>query len=257
MAWFSLHTGRRRLGHASLVQQSRILLVIGALAAAAIVVVVLIVVGSNGGSGRAATTTTAATTTSTTATTPTAASIFAGVPQHGDTLGKASAAVTLTVYEDPQCPFCAQWNLQTLPTVIERYIKPGRIKLVYRGVEIIGPNSVPGLRAIYAAGAQNKLWPLVEQLYLHQGGENSGWITPAAIRAAAAAAGANGKAILAASGSSGVTAALKQAETGATAINLQGTPTFVVERPPGLPQQLSVPALDPASFIPALDAALQ
>jgi protein-disulfide isomerase len=237
------------------VQQSRILLLVGALATATIVVVVLIVVFSNGNSS--ATTTTAAATTSTTTTTPTAASIFAGVPQHGDTLGKASAAVTLTVYEDPQCPFCAQWNLQTLPTVIERYIKPGHIKLVYRGVEIIGPNSVPGLRAIYAAGAQNKLWTLVEQLYLHQGAENSGWITPAAIRAAATGAGANGTAILAASASSGVTAALKQAETAATAINLQGTPTFVVERPPGLPQQLSVPALDPASFIPALDAALQ
>jgi protein-disulfide isomerase len=238
-------------------RQSRILLLIGALAAAAIVVVVLIVVGSNGGSST--TTTTAVATTSTTATTATSptASIFAGVPQHGDTLGKASAAVTLTVYEDPQCPFCAQWNLQTLPTVIERYVKPGHIKLVYRGVEIIGPNSEPGLRAIYAAGRQNKLWTLAEQLYLHQGAENSGWITPAAIRAAATAAGANGSAILAASGSSAVTAALKQAETGATAINLQGTPTFVIERPPGLPQQLSVPALDPASFISSLDAALQ
>ena len=96
--------------------QSRILLLVGAVAVAAIVVVVLIVVGSNGGSS--STTTTAATSTSTTATTPTAGSIFAGVPQHGDTLGKASAAVKLTVYEDPQCPFCAQWNLQTLPTVI-------------------------------------------------------------------------------------------------------------------------------------------
>jgi protein-disulfide isomerase len=238
------------------VQQSRILLLIGALVAAAIVVVVAIVIGSNGGSGRA-TTTTAAATTSTTATTPTAGSIFAGVPQHGDTLGKASAAVTLTVYEDPQCPFCAQWNLQTLPTVIERYVKPGHIKLVYRGVEIIGPNSEPGLRAIYAAGQQNKLWTLSEQLYLHQGAENSGWITKSAIRTAASAAGANGNAILAASGSIGVTAALKQSETAATAINLQGTPTFVIERPPGLPKQLSVPALDPSSFIPALDAALQ
>jgi protein-disulfide isomerase len=235
-------------------QRSRILLLIGAVAAAAIVVVVLIVVGSTGGAS--STTTTSATTTSTIGT-PTAASIFSGVPQHGDTLGRPSAAVTLTVYEDPQCPFCAQWNLQTLPTLIERYIKPGHIKLVYRGVEIIGPNSEPGLRAIYAAGGQNKLWSLADQLYLHQGAENSGWITPAAIRTAAAAAGANGNAILAASGSSAVTAALKQAETGARAINLQGTPTFMIERPPGLPQQLSVPALDPASFIPALEAALQ
>lgn len=245
----------RHLGHASAVRQSRLLLLLGALAAAAIVVVVLVAVGSNGGSS--ATTTVATTAPTETGTPPTAASIFAGVPQHGDTLGKASAPVTLTVYEDPQCPFCAQWNLQTLPTVIAQYVKTGRIKLVYRGVKIIGPNTEVGLRAIYAAASQNKLWTMVEQLYLRQGGENSGWITPAVIRASASASGADGSAILARGHSTAVTKALKQAESDASAIHLQGTPTFVIERPPGLPQQLSVPALDPTSFVPALDAALR
>ena len=44
-------------------------------------------------------------------------------------------------------------------------MRPGRLKLVYRGIEIIGPNSQPGLRAIYAAGKQNKLWNLADALY--------------------------------------------------------------------------------------------
>jgi protein-disulfide isomerase len=235
-------------------QRNRILLLVGALAGATVVVIVLIVVGSNGGSSSATTVTTTAANTSTASS---AASALSGVPQHGDTLGKPDAPVTMTVYEDPQCPYCAQWNVQTLPAVIEQYVKPGRIKLVYRGIEIIGPNTEPGLRAIYAAAAQNKLWTLVEQLYLRQGAENSGWITPSVIRAAAAAGGANGAAILAASHSAAVTKGLANAEQDATAINLQGTPTFVIERPPGLPQQLSAPGLDPASFVPALDAALQ
>jgi protein-disulfide isomerase len=236
------------------VQRNRILLLAGALAAAVVVVVVVIAVGSNGGSSS---TTTAATTVSKTATTSTPASALVGVPQHGDTLGSPDAPATLTVFEDPQCPFCRQWNVDTLPTVIKSYIKTRRIKLVYRGIEIIGPNTEPGLRAIYAAAAQNKLWTLVEQLYLRQGEENSGWITPAVIRAAATAGGANGAAILSSSHSAAVTNALKQAESDATAINLQGTPTFVIQRPPSVPQQLSVPGLDPASFIPSLDAALQ
>jgi protein-disulfide isomerase len=183
--------------------------------------------------------------------------VAATVPQQGDTLGKADAPVTITVFEDPQCPFCRQWNVETLPTVVARYVKTGRVKLVYRGIEIIGPNSADGLRAIYAARGQNKLWQMVDELYARQGEENSGWITPAVITAAAHAGGANPQAILAAANSPAVTKALQQSANQATADKVAGTPTFVIERPPGLPQQLSVPALDPASFTAALDAALQ
>ncbi len=233
-------------------QRNRILLLAAAVGAAAVVVVVLIVVGSGGGKDAATTTTTTAP-----AQSATTSDSAATVPQHGDTLGKPDAPVTITVFEDPQCPFCRQWNVETLPTVVDRYVKTGRVKLVYRGIEIIGPNSVDGLRAIYAARGQNKLWQMVDGLYARQGEENSGWITPAVITAAARAGGANPKAILAAANSPAVTTALKQAASEATADGVAGTPTFVIQRPPGLPQQLSVPALDPASFTAALDAALQ
>jgi protein-disulfide isomerase len=239
------------------VRQNRLMLLGAAIGAAAVVVVVLIVVGSKDDAGSTATDATATTVAGGGATAPTATAALAGVPQHGDTLGKPSAAVTLTIFEDPQCPFCRQWNVDTLPTVVTRYVKTGRIKLVYRGIEIIGPNSEPGLRAIYAAATENKLWTLVEELYLRQGDENSGWITDAVIRSAARAAGANPSKIVAGMSSQAVVAGLKQAEDDAAAVNVRGTPTFVVERPPAVPQPLSVPGLDPASFIPALDAALQ
>ncbi len=233
--------------------RNRLLLLAGAVGAAIVVAVVLILVGS-GGTKHAATTTTA-TATVPAKTTPNA-SIFANVPQHGDTLGRPNAPVTLSVFEDPQCPFCRQWDLETLPTVIERYVKTGRVKLVYRGIEIIGPNSVLGLQAIYAAGLENKLWTFSDELYKLQGAENSGWITSAVIRRAARATGADGTAILGALGSSGVRAGLADAKKEATAGAVQGTPTFVIDRPPALPQQLSVAALDPATFTQALDAAI-
>ena len=224
----------------------------GAVGAAIVVAVVLIVVGS-GGTKHAATTT--ATTTAPVKTTP-KTSIFAGIPQHGDTLGRANAPVTMSVFEDPQCPFCRQWDLETLPTVIKRYVKTGRVKLVYRGIEIIGPNSVLGLQAIYAAGLQNKLWTFSDELYKLQGPENSGWITSTVLRRAARATGADGAAILGALGSSAVRAGLADAEKEATAGAVQGTPTFMIDRPPAIPQQLSVAALDPATFTQALDAAI-
>jgi protein-disulfide isomerase len=233
------------------VKRNRLILVAAAVSGAALLAVVLILVAGKSSSS------TAATTSPTTATTKTAASLFAGIPQHGDTLGKASAPVTLIVYEDPQCPFCRNWNVDTLPTVIDQFVRTGKINLFYRGVVIIGPDSVRGLRAIYAAATQNKLWNVADALYARQGAENSGWITNGVILAAARDAGANGPAIVAGMGASTVDAALNAAQKQATADHLQGTPTFIIQRPPAVAQQLPVPGLDPASFVSALAAALQ
>ena len=92
------------------------------------------------------------------------------------------------------------------------FVRTGKVRLVYRGIGIIGPDSQPGLRAIFAAGQQNKLWNLAAALYDVQGAENSGWITDAVIRSAANAAGAKPAAILAAASSKAVTAALARAQ---------------------------------------------
>ena len=227
-------------------KRNRLLLAAAAIAAAAVVVVILLVAVDSGPKS-----------TSTTPLPTVASAVFSGVPQQGDTLGKANARVTITVFEDPQCPFCRTWSLETLPTVVKRYVRTGRVKLIYRGIQIIGPNSVRGLRAIYAAGEQNKLWNLADALYQHQGAENTGWITEAVIREAANVSGLNRRALLRASSSAAVSVALAQATREAHFGGVSGTPTFIVERPPGLPQQLSLTALDPASFTAALDAALQ
>ena len=232
-------------------KRNRLLLLAGAVGVAAAIAVVLIVVIGTGSSSSP--TTTASTGE---ASAPTGAP--AGLPQHGDTLGKPSAPAKLIVYEDPQCPFCRRWNIETLPTVLRDFVRPGRLALVYRGVVIIGPNSVRGLRAIYAAGEQNKLWNMVDALYARQGAENSGWITKSVILEAAQAAGVHGKALLARMSSPAVTAALTRAAKQAAADHVPGTPTFIVQRPPpALAQQLAVTSLDPASFVGSLSAALQ
>lgn len=236
--------------------RNRLLLLAGAVAVAAVIVVVVIVVGTGGG-GSAITTVATTTSSSGGGSSPSEQSPFAGIPQHGDTLGKPSAGATLVVFEDPQCPYCRQWDLESLPSVITDYVRPGRIKLVYRGIEIIGPNSEKGLRAIVAAGNQNKQWNLIDELYHMQGAENSGWITDAVIKSAAAAVGANGAKILAQSSSAAVTADLKKAAVEAQVDQVQGTPSFFLLEPPAAVQQLQVPALDATSFEASLDAALR
>jgi protein-disulfide isomerase len=246
------------IGHPETMQRNRLLLIAAAVGGAVLLAVVLILVASGGSSSHEATPTTTAEG-SQPETTPAAGStsLYAGIPQRGDTLGRVSAPAALAVFEDPQCPYCRQWSVDTLPTVVRDFVRTGKLRLVYRGIEIIGPNSEPGLRAIFAAGAQNKLWNVASALYDVQGQENSGWITDGVIKSAAQAAGANGSAILAASPSKKVTAALVASGKEAVAARVQGTPTFVLQRPPSLPQQLPVTSLDPQTFTAELTAALK
>ncbi len=236
------------------VDRSRLYLLGAAAGAAVVVAVILIIVGTGGGSS--GTTTSAGTTATGTTSTATSVSL-AGIPQKGDTLGRASAPVTIQVFEDPQCPYCKEWNVDTLPTVVKDYVRTGKVKLVYRGINIIGPNSEYGLRANYAAGLQNRLWQMADELYVRQGQENSGWINDSTIASAAKAAGVNVNSLSAAFLTAPVTNMWKKADAAATKYAVHGTPTFVVEHPPAVPTQLQLSALDPASFAQALDPLLQ
>jgi protein-disulfide isomerase len=241
------HAAACTMRHAGPVNRNRLYLLGGAALLAVVVVVIVVAVAGGGGGSSNDTTATSAAPPSTT---------LAGVHQTGDTLGSASAPATLTVFEDPQCPYCKQWNDDALPAVVRDYVRPGKIKLVYRGIEIIGPNSTKGLRAIYGAAQQNKVWNMVEGIYAQQGAENSGWITDDVIRQAAATSHANADAIFKAMPTDAVTAQLQRAGADAQAVGLQGTPTFILQRPLSEPQQLNAP-LDGPGFEQALNAALQ
>jgi protein-disulfide isomerase len=47
-------------------------------------------------------------------------------------LGDPNAAVTIIEYASLTCPHCAAFHRETLPALKERYIDPGKVKLVFR-----------------------------------------------------------------------------------------------------------------------------
>jgi protein-disulfide isomerase len=107
---------------------------------------------------------------------------LSGIAQDGLALGNAGAPRTLAVYADIQCPFCQQWDENELPGIVKKHVRSGDVRLEYRGLAFIGPESDLGLRAVLAAGMQDKLWSLVNVLYANQGGENTGWLTEDTLR---------------------------------------------------------------------------
>jgi protein-disulfide isomerase len=152
-----------------------------------------------------------------------------GIPQSGNVLGPPAAPVTMVEYVDLQCPFCQEFETQVMPTVIQRYIRAGKLKAEARVLAFIGPDSVRGQSAAIAAGQQDKEFNFVQLLYANQAGENSGWLSDDMVRSAAASIpGLDVEKLLAASDSDAVHAQAKRYVTQATADKLTATPTILV-----------------------------
>jgi protein-disulfide isomerase len=81
------------------------------------------------------------------------------IPQDGVYLGDPNAPATLIEFADLQCPFCAEYAAETLPWVIDRYVRDGRLRLELRLLAFLGPDSVRGRQWANAAALQDKLWP--------------------------------------------------------------------------------------------------
>ena len=85
-------------------------------------------------------------------------------------------------YADPQCPACRLYTEEFFPTLVDDYVRPGKVKTEFRGFPFIGDDSVKAYRFLLAAAEQDKLWNLAEALYRNQGRENSGWVTDDLVR---------------------------------------------------------------------------
>jgi protein-disulfide isomerase len=159
------------------------------------------------------------------------ARLFAGIPQRGRVLGRADAPVRLVEFADLQCPYCDEYAVHALPSLVANYVRQGKLQLQFENLSFIGPDSVKAGRVAAAAAEQNRLWNFVDLLYLNQGEENTGYVTASYLhRLLAAVPGLNVPAALRASGTPAADAALLQANDLATAEGVSGTPTFLVGR---------------------------
>ena len=183
---------------------------------------------------------------------PAKSTLFAGIPEHNGVLGDAKAPLTLTEYVDLQCPICAEASKQTLPWLVDDYVRTGKAKLALRTLHFIGPESERAARVAAGAERQGRLWPFVEAFYAVQGQENSGYVTDGFLRSVAKAARVDaGKALAAADGEPAMRR-LEQADADATRLGVGSTPTFTVEKAGGQPRVIGSGVLSHAALAKAL-----
>ncbi len=90
-------------------------------------------------------------------------------------LGDASAPITIVEFGDYQCFFCNKFFHDTENSIVENYIKTGKVKMLFKDFTIIGQDSVVAAHASHCAGEQGKFWEYHDVLYNHWTGENNGW----------------------------------------------------------------------------------
>ena len=229
-------------------------LYMGAIGAALAIAAALVIfsVARGGGEGSPPTQPTPLTLSGATATN----TLLRGVPQHGNTLGSPSAPVTLVEYADPQCPYCARWAQDALPELVRDYVRTGRLRIEYRGMAFLGPDSSTGIAAAVAAGNQGRFWHVVELLYANQGAENSGWIDEPLLGAIADKVGVDASRFHDERRSSAVARVVTDSTLQARSAGVNSTPTFYAGRTGGALRPVNVTSLDAGALRPALDALL-
>ncbi|MGH1522331.1 MAG: DsbA family protein [Nitrosopumilus sp.] len=85
-------------------------------------------------------------------------------------IGDPNAPITIIEFSDFQCPFCARFHVQTLPSIYEEYIEQGKVKLVFRDfpIQSIHPNALPASIAAECANDQGKFKEMHDKLFESQ-----------------------------------------------------------------------------------------
>jgi protein-disulfide isomerase len=186
------------------------------------------------------------------------AALFRGIPQDGPWLGRKTAPIVLVEYVDVQCPFCAQFSTTVMPTVVRRYVRTGRVRILFRGLAFLGPDSLTGLRWIDGAGRQDRLWNVLELMFAGQGRENSGWVTPERLRAVAASVkGLDLARLRRDSAGPAVSAQIQAAALAARRAHVPGTPYFEAGGALAALKPVAVNSFAPGDFARQLDALLE
>ena len=230
-------------------QRKRRLLIFGGGLVLLIAVVAIVIAVSSGGSSSSSNTTTTA------AKAAPAKSEFAGIPQTGNVLGNPNAKATMMVFADMQCPFCREFETGAFPTIVKRYVRTGKLKVIFQPISILGTDSVVGSKAVAAAAAQKKFFDYVAAFYANQGQENTGYVTSDFLtKLAKSVPGLDVAKWQQALNSGSGTPILSEAQTAAQTARVSSTPSFMVAKTGQTLEQFQPNDLTAQAFKAKLDS---
>jgi protein-disulfide isomerase len=95
-------------------------------------------------------------------------------PDDPRAIGNADAPVTIEVWSDFQCPACGFLARQVKPDLVEEFVRPGTVRIVYRDFAFLGAESQQSAAAARCAGEQGRFWQFHDYLFENQEGRDEG-----------------------------------------------------------------------------------
>lgn len=87
-------------------------------------------------------------------------------------LGDPKAPVIIINYSDFQCSFCQKFHKESELAIREKYVKTGKVKMVFRAMTFLGQESVWAAEADECAKDQGKFWEYHDYLFDNWNGGN-------------------------------------------------------------------------------------
>ncbi len=204
---------------------------------------------------------------STAATTPPATTMpapaavnYADLPQSSTpegyhVLGDANAPVAMMVYSDFLCGACSFYVLDVEPVIIDEFVRPGTVRIIYRHLGQLGEGSLLAGEAAECAADQQQFWEFREVLYREQIGLfSSGGNVRGFVDQLAATQGLDPAAFAACMDAQTHRAAIDADFAAATTDGVRSRPTFDIQGVDGTSERL-VGALPVAQFRASLSNA--
>jgi protein-disulfide isomerase len=170
----SSHRAQRRAAAEQASRRKQLLILGGAIAAAIVVALVLILLNRPQAAG---------------APIVVAAALPVSIPVSGQTMGQASAPVTVTEWGDYNCPHCQEFAHTVEPSLISQYVESGKVKFEFRDYPFLGDSATRAAEAASCAADQDGFWQYHDTLYLNQSSANA--FTDARLKQIAATLGLN------------------------------------------------------------------
>jgi protein-disulfide isomerase len=183
--------------------------------------------------------------------------LYDGIPQQGIDLGKKGAPATLVEIADLQCPFCAAYSREAMPSVVRDYVRTGKVRYELHFRSFLGRDSVRAAGAAAEAAREDLMYQFADVFYRNQGPEESGYADADFIRMVASQVeGLDVEKVVAAADDPLSLPAVAEAEQFARDLGSTSTPDFYIRKGGGTLTPLQVQGTTPEDYARALDAAL-
>lgn len=168
--------------------------------------------------------------------------------------GNKNAPVTMVEFTDYQCPFCNQFFTQTYKSLLDTYVKEGKLRIIVRDLPLsFHANARPSAVAARCSGQQGKYEQMHNQLFESQSEWSSltGDATTAKFKEYAGKLGLNTGKFEACLKDESVGKAVDADGALAASVGATGTPTFFINK------ERVVGAMPLASFTAKIDGYLK